>query len=164
MSTAVGGGISAGTTYVLAVRNERTQALRDRLNERKVARGVARVLERDFKKAQAQLRACRQQRAWWPQEDPLVRPIPLEDRKSIASLLDDAGWDAVAAAESALALLDMAKAIDAPWSDRVNDMFSASIEALEAAGNELRRLSTFGPGDADGDVAHGRRWRRRPSS
>jgi hypothetical protein len=99
---------------------ERRQRLRRERREKEVElavmRGAARVWFNELESYMAMLGLIKRASSprWWPDDlhDPMVPAISIEDRKLIATLVTEDGWDKIRQAEDAIHVVEVSRSVE----------------------------------------------------
>jgi hypothetical protein len=134
LGSVTGGAITGWVT--LRVERERREGERARDAEREVAavRGIARVTSARLGAAIAACKTTLDQGVWWPPALEVAQPLPLpiEDRKLLASVMHVEQWVLVNRAEFALVVVQDTRRLSTHGTLTENDR-----EVLEQARNQL---------------------------
>src|ERR1700730_292628 len=95
----IGGAITAGANFVLAVRRERVEAKRDRLSRATEVRRASRLIIMELRAAETTATIYVEKRRWWVSSDIQLKTDSWQKYSDvIAPILSDAEWLAVSVA------------------------------------------------------------------
>ena len=98
---ALGGGVVGGViTFVGQWLLDQRWAKREDLRDNRLARGAARLLQQDFRRALLRLREAAVTATWWPAERELSFRVTMDDRRARAARMPTDGWRIIVEAEA----------------------------------------------------------------
>jgi hypothetical protein len=144
LGSVVGGGITGWAT--LRVERERQERERAREAEREVSavRGIARVASARLGAAIAQCVSTLEQGVWWPPSVEVPPPLPIEDRKLLASVMPVEQWVLLDKAEHAITVARDTRllAVDENLSEGGRVVLEEARKRLDAGQKALKDLAT----------------------